>query len=135
MFGGGLKPRPHRGWVIGLIVAGLALAAGPSDAEMQAAGVAWLGLVDQQKYAESWNQASSVFRTQVSEPKWEETVKAAREPLGAVGSRKFLRVTASPDGLYRVLQFQTSFAEKTAVETLTFTLEDGKWKCAAFFIR
>jgi hypothetical protein len=125
----------NRFLTVALVFAGMALAAAPSDAEMQAAGLAWLGLVDQQNYAESWNQASSVFRTQVSEPKWEETAKAARGPLGAVSSRKLLRVSGSPDGLYKVLQFQTSFADKTAVETVTFTLEDGKWKCAGFFIR
>ena len=42
----------------------------------------------------------------------------------------------TPDGEYAVVLFQTAFAKKAdSVETLTFALEEGKWKCAGYFIR
>ena len=133
-----------KGFTLALILAICALIApaAPSNDEMKATGEAWLALIDNQNYAESWREASSVFRAQVTEQKWTDAMKNSREPFGAPVSRKLLRVSfakalpGAPDGEYAVLQFQTSFAKKAdSVETVTFMLDDGKWKSAGFFIR
>lgn len=128
--------------LIAVLSSASGLSAQPSQEEMQATGEAWLLLIDHRQYSESWQKASSGFRTQVSEQKWTEAMKGSREPLGAAASRKLLRLTfaqALPgvaDGEYAVLQFQTSYVNKAdSVETVTFSFEDGKWKCAGFFIR
>lgn len=133
-----------RGFAIALILAVCSAFAGAATTkeEMQATGEAWLALIDHEQYGESWNQASNAFRVQVSAEKWTAAMKAAREPFGEVVSRKLLGVNfakalpGAPDGEYAVLQFHTSFAKKAdSTETVTFALEDGKWKSAGFFIR
>ena len=118
------------------------MAAQPSNEEMQATGEAWLAIIDHGKYSEGWRAASAGFRSQVTEDLWGKAMTNAREPLGAASTRKLLRVPfakslpGTPDGEYAVVLFQTAFAKKAdSVETLTFALEEGKWKCAGYFIR
>jgi hypothetical protein len=119
-----------------------AVHAAPSEKEAQASSESWLALVDDQKYAESWAEASSMFRSQVSQEKWVEMASSVRDPLGPVVSRTLGNVTLTkslpgvPEGDYAVVQFQTAFKNKPqAVETVTMTLEDGKWKIAGYFIK
>src|SRR6202165_6401368 len=52
-----------------------------SQEEAQAKAQAWLSLVDNQKYAESWAESSSMFRSRVPQQRWTDEVKRAREPL------------------------------------------------------
>lgn len=41
-----------------------------------------------------------------------------------------------PDRDYSIVRFQTAFEKSAAaVETLSMTAEDGKWKVAGYFIR
>src|SRR5512136_672001 len=78
----------------------------------------WLGLVDEGKYVESWQQAAQYFKTAVSEAQWEKSLQAVRKPLGNLVSRKVINRTyqtslpGAPDGEYVVIQFQTSFQYK-----------------------
>lgn len=112
-----------------------------SSQEAQASAEAWLSLVDNQKYAESWAESSSMFQSRVAQQKWMEMSKSVREPLGQVTARKLLTVTfakslpGAPDGDYAVLRFQSSFKNKAdAVETVTLVLDGGKMKSAGYFI-
>ena len=66
----------------------------------------------------------------------------AREPLGAVSSRalksviKTSSLPGAPDGEYELLQFQTSFAQKSdASETLVLVREPSGWKVLGYFIQ
>jgi hypothetical protein len=117
-------------------------AATAADDTFRAAAEAWLSLVDRQQYAASWDQAAPVFRAAVDKPKWEQTVRGVREPLGALVSRKFQSAThktsmpGAPDGEYQVLQFETRFANKaSAVETVTMMWDANSWKLAGYFIK
>ena len=104
---------------------------------------AWLKLVDEEKYRESWGQAATFFKNHVTAEGWEQMVGAARKPLGTTLSRNFklakysTSLPGAPDGQYVVIQYDTSFAnKKAAVETITPMLDaDGQWRVSGYYIR
>lgn len=130
---------------LGVILGPIAAVAQNADKEKAAVASAekWLALVDEGRYAESWKQASSYFREQVSEQQWEQAAQKARKPLGKLVSRQLnnqqyrTSLPGAPDGEYVVMQFDTSFAnKKSAVETVTVMIDkDGAWRAAGYFIR
>jgi len=107
---------------------------------VSAAAQKWLSLVDDLKYEESWKEASSTFRDEVTQEQWIAALTRSREPLGLLVSRTRTRIQftnslrGAPDGEYVILHFQTTFANKTATERLTLVKEDGRWRLAAFGI-
>jgi hypothetical protein len=104
---------------------------------------AWLALVDSGKYAESWQEASQLFKAAVTKEQWQTAVGSARNPLGKVLSRKVKSTTSTktlpgaPDGEYVVIQYDSSFEHKqSAIETVTPMLDkDGKWRVSGYFIK
>ncbi|MEW6442894.1 MAG: DUF4019 domain-containing protein [bacterium] len=133
-----------------LVLCGLLLHARPlaraGDTPEQAAGAAgaaWLALVDQGRYAESWKEAAPYFRNAVPEAQWVQSLTAVRQPLGKVLSRKqesaryATALPGAPDGEYVILVFHTSFENKrTAVETVTpMRGQDGKWQVSGYYIK
>jgi len=116
-----------------------------SEAEKLAIASAqsWLEIVDAEKYAESWEEAAELFKSAISEAKWEESIQAVRKPLGKVISRKLdsqkymTSLPGAPDGEYVVIQYKTEFAnKKVAVETITPMLDnDGNWKVSGYYIK
>jgi hypothetical protein len=109
----------------------------------QRAAESWLSLVDSGKYADSWQEASSFFKANVTQEKWPNMLRGVRDPLGKVLSRKLQSATFSkslpgaPDGQYVVLRYDTSFEHKqSAVETITPMLDkDGQWRVSGYFIK
>ncbi len=103
----------------------------------------WMKLVDDGKYAESWDAAAEFLRKAVTKDAFQQQLQGVRSPLGKVLSRKLLTAVFStslpgaPDGQYVVMQFQTSFEnKKEAVETVTPTKDsDGKWRVAGYYIK
>ncbi len=114
----------------------------PVDAAQNADG-AWLALVDNGKYAESWNAASTVFKAAVTEEKWVSAMKTVRAPLGKLQTRVLhsanytKTLPGAPDGEYVVIVYDTSFEHKqVAAETVISTLEkDGVWRVAGYYIK
>jgi len=112
-------------------------------AQAQTATTNWLALTDGSKYAQSWEDAASVFKAAVTKANWESALKGVRVPLGSVTSRKLRAVTftrtlpGAPDGEYVIIQFDTQFANKAAaVETITPMHEkDGSWRVSGYFIK
>ena len=104
---------------------------------------AWLALVDSGKYADSWQEASQLFKTAVTKEKWQDALRGSRDPLGKMLSRKLKSATytktlpGAPDGEYVVIQYESSFDHKqSAVETVTPMLDkDGKWRVSGYFIK
>ncbi len=124
--------------IIGIAAVVVAVA-GPAEDEAAGIGEKWLALLDDQKYEESWDQASSQFRDQVNKDQWVAVLKRAREPMGAKVSRATARVDfvktlrGAPDGDYAIIHYTTSFQNKNDVtERLTLVKEDGKWLAAAY---
>ena len=103
----------------------------------------WLALVDSGKYADSWQEAASLFKGHVTQDQWTKMVGPVREPLGKVVSRKLKSaqytktLPGAPDGEYVVIQYDTSFEHKqAAVETITPMLDkDGKWRVSGYLIK
>jgi hypothetical protein len=103
----------------------------------------WLALVDKEKYGESWREAADLFRSTVQYDLWVASLKALREPLGKLISRKMrtevykTSLPGAPDGQYVVIEFKSSFEhKKTAVETVTPMMgKDGVWRVSGYFIK
>ena len=103
----------------------------------------WLTLVDSEKYAESWKEASELFRNAIKQEQWKQSLQAVRKPLGKLLTRKIRTKTyrtslpGAPDGEYVVIQFETSFEnKKEAVETVTPMMDkDGKWRVSGYYIK
>ena len=104
---------------------------------------AWLSLVDEGKYFESWDQAAEYFRNAVTKEQWLSSLKAARTPLGKVMVRKLkskkyaTSLPGAPDGEYVVIQYETQFEKKkSAIETVTPMLDkDGQWRVSGYYIK
>lgn len=127
--------------IASLMFAALLFAA-PANELAGPSGEAWVKLVDGAKYADSWREASSYFRSRVPQKEWVSMVQGVRRPLGALVSRKQKSLTfaktlpGAPDGNYAVILFDTSFQNKaSAVETLTVMADGENWRVAGYFIR
>jgi hypothetical protein len=103
----------------------------------------WLALVDSGDYEKSWKTAAEYFQHAVPQQQWQQSLTAARKPLGQVVSRqlKSKQYTTSlpdaPDGQYVVIQFETSFEQKKSmVETITPMVNaNGQWRVAGYYIK
>jgi hypothetical protein len=127
---------------IAMLMLGIAAFGEAVQNQAAPAGEAWLKLIDNGKFGESWSEAATLFRTQVPQQTWIEKAQAARASLGALTSRKLKTIKfaktlpGAPDGNYALILFNTSFANKaSAVETLTLTEDVGAWRAAGYFIR
>jgi hypothetical protein len=103
----------------------------------------WLALINSGKYADSWQEASQLFKSHVTKEQWQIALRVTRDPLGKMLSRKLKSATykrtlpGAPDGEYVVIQYESSFEHKQlAMETITPMLDtDGKWKVSGYFIK
>lgn len=114
----------------------------PEQLARQAAG-SWLILVDSGKYADSWQEASSFFKSHVSKEQWRSMLHASRDPFGTMTSRKFRSASytktlpGAPDGEYVVIQYESSFENnQSSAETITPMLDkDGRWRISGYSIK
>lgn len=103
----------------------------------------WLRVVDQGKYADSWQEAAVYFKDAITKEQWQQSLNSFRKPLGRLISRKIqstayqTSLPGAPDGKYVVITFETAFEnKKSAVETVTPMLEkDGTWRVSGYFVK
>jgi hypothetical protein len=142
--------KPPSRWLTG-VAALLALLSTPRtvaaqlapDARGEQAATAWLRLVDDGKYAQSWQDSSSYFRSRVTENDWVSTIASLRQALGGLAARDLAStgtatsLPGGPDGSYVVIQYHSSFTGKrSADETVIMMLDkDGQFRLAGYFIR
>lgn len=94
----------------------------------------WLVLVDDQNYAQSWNQAGKAFQTRQKAGDWAATAAATRAPLGAVASRDLKSIDLSRNNA-AILTYDTVFAHKAAaVETVTLAYDNGGWSVTGYSV-
>jgi len=134
-----------RALLLGLLMAvtvTFAASAGPVEDKAQADGKEWLALLDSKHYADSWSQASALFRQKVDQATWSTQVKSVRDECGDLVSRKVSKVDPRkslpgvPDGDYILLTYQSDFTkEQQLTETLVLTRENDHWRAAGYFIQ
>lgn len=116
------------------------------DAEKvdQASPVAldFLQLLDDGKYAESWQSAAVLMQGKVTEKEWVEKLTKARDLSGALAQRErksasySTEAKDSPDGEYIMLTYTSSFKKAADVsEYVTVMLEGSRWKVAGYFMQ
>jgi len=126
-----------------LLTSAFTLAQAKPEQLAQTSAESWLALTDSGKYAQSWDEASQLFKGAVTKDKWQDALHQVHDPLGKLVSRKFKSATytkslpGAPDGEYVVIQYDTIFENKqTATETVTPMLDkDGKWRVSGYFIK
>jgi len=114
-----------------------------AEAEARTSAQAWLALLDDQQYAETWAQAGAILQGAVSQDEWTRKLSVTLGPLGKVKSRSVRSTEYSttmpgvPDGEYVVVIYDTEFQKKqTAVETVPLMKEDdGMWRVSGYWIR
>lgn len=123
----------------------LAFAAGAEAPEKAAQSAAreWLLLIDAHQYAESWKQAATIFRQQVTPEQWEASVKSVHAQTGKLVSRKLKSaeftksLPNAPEGEYVVLQYDSVFEKARAVVETVIPMKDkdGVWRVSGYFVR
>jgi len=114
--------------------------------EAQGAASEWLKLVDSGNYAQSWDEAADLMKSNVAKEQWLEILNRNRAPLGLLLSRKLTSaeyrgsIPGVPAGEYVVLQYESSFQNKGSVletvETATPTVDkNGRWRVSVYYIR
>jgi len=139
--------------IVSILIVGLLSSAGigAANAEDRNAAVqqatkaadAWLKLVDEGNYRESWQQAASIFRGKITPEGWETLAKATREHTGALISRKFelaayaTSLPGAPPGQYVVIEYEASYANiKSVIDKVTPMLDtDGQWRVSGYWIQ
>lgn len=103
----------------------------PVTAEVVEAARGWLLLLDQGRWADSYQATGAAFRRLNTPQVWAAASERVRAPLGAVATRTLIsqeNLPAPPHG-YEVVKFRTRFANKAdAVETVTLDRENGGWR-------
>jgi len=120
----------------------LVLTAEPADKEAAtAAGQKWLILLDKEKYDDSWKEAAAMFKDEVTQQQWIDSLKQFRQPLGGMVARSVARIDftrtlrGAPEADYSIIHFKTDFSNKTGVtERLTLVKEESGWKASAYAI-
>lgn len=104
--------------------------------------LSWLALLDNSAWAESWQAAGAMFKSQVSEADWTTAVRTVREPIGAFVSRtpqsaeRSNSLPGAPDGEYWMVQYQSVFANRQdATETVVLAREGSDLKVIGYFVR
>lgn len=112
-------------------------------AAAQAAATEWLTHVDAGRYAESWTHAATFFKKAVTQEKWQEAIKQARDRVGTSKTRTISSAVpqsnppGAPPGEYVIIQYSSVFElQPTAREMVTAVREaDGAWRIVGYFVQ
>ncbi|MEN6331477.1 MAG: adenosylcobinamide amidohydrolase [Smithella sp.] len=113
------------------------------EKEVVGSALKWLAMLDEGRFAESWENTSEIFRQSLQQGQWVKTVGAVRNEMGKKVSRQFYRslytrsLPGVPDGEYMIIEFNTAFENKKgAIETVTSKLDkDGFWSISGYFVK
>ncbi len=102
---------------------------------------AWLVLIDDGAYDESWDVASSVVQGAMHKDEWGPTMRQARAPYDPISNRELVQsqfmtsVPNMPDGEYVRLTFTTDTASGKVNEIVALIYEGGGWSVMGYFLR
>ena len=131
------------GIVTGLFGAALLAVAADVDPAAEKCASSWLALVDAAKYDESWNEAHSMFKQQVTKDQWVAGITDLVTRLGKIQSRKQKEATATktlpqlPPGDYVKFVYDSAYENlPNAVDTLIVGKDrDGTWRVMGYFVQ
>ncbi|NGX46570.1 MAG: hypothetical protein K940chlam2_01765 [Chlamydiae bacterium] len=112
----------------------------PTTSESNAEAISWLTLQDQGQYGSAWSDASSLMKDIITQSQWVAAMKALRQPLGSVKTRKTgtpQTVKSLPGGTkgdFVIISYQTSFSFKSlATEKVTLMTDAlNQWRVVAY---
>ncbi len=116
---------------------------GKAEQAAQAAAESWLALVDAGNYDQSWEEAASIFKEQVTKEQWKSAVGMVQNQVGKLQSRKLKSASyaknppSAPPGEYVNIQYASKFQNlPAALESITPMLDkDGKWRVSGYFVK
>jgi hypothetical protein len=105
-----------------------------------AAAQAWLKLVDQGQYPQSWDAGALTYQVTITRNEWTKALNLARKPLGSVTSRELIKQDPAenpknlPAGDYMVIYFKTAFSNRpNAHERVILQKQNsGQWKMLTY---
>ncbi|MDQ1453632.1 MAG: hypothetical protein QOK38_3498 [Acidobacteriaceae bacterium] len=114
-----------------------------AESQAQASDLTWLAMINQGKYAQSWETASDSFQSAMKEEDWQRALDHVRTPLGKVLKRNLsasnytTSLPGAPDGQYVVTSFNTQFEHKFSAQERVVAKrgQDGNWRVTGYFIR
>lgn len=125
--------------ILGLVGACASEDIGTNDSP-QSAAEAFLSLIDQDNYQESWTEASNLLRDNVDADQWAEHAASYRQPLGIVAYRNLNSIEfhdwleEMPAGDYALVFFDSSLADNgNASEMVGLVLDDNSvWRVIGY---
>jgi Protein of unknown function (DUF4019) len=107
------------------------------------AGQVFLGLLDEGRYGDAWQESAEMLKHEVDRDAWVESMQRLRVDLGSFRSRtlvgkEYQPTDTAPGGYVFLLRYQTDFTGTPGVlETLTVVMEDesGPWRAAGYAVR
>lgn len=103
----------------------------------------WLALVDANDYAGSWAATGDLFKGEVSEEEWRESMAVFREDMGAVRERTLQDQTletimpGAPEGEYLMLEYRSVFDQQARGAELVVLMrqDDDSWRVIGYFLQ
>lgn len=138
------------GTLIALAVACSPLLAAPISAQSggehaaakqqaRAAAEAWLTLVDDDKFAASWDSAAALFRERVERDEWVQRGRQLRDTVQAPSTRTLATTQyrdslqqASGSGPFVILKYRSSFGTGRFEELVLTVRQDTTWKVTGY---
>jgi len=106
------------------------------------AAMKFLHQIDNDHFAESWQEAARLMREKVTQQEWVETLTKSRALSGALVERTEENASYStsakdsPEGEYILFTFESQYERaQNVTEYLTVMLEDDRWRVAGYFIK
>ena len=97
----------------------------------------WLSLIDKNRYPETWESMSDIFKKTSTKKQWLDDLNGFRKPLGKPLERKLLDVTESSEedlGKYLILQYQSLFKNNVSKGEAVSVIRDSEdeWKILGY---
>lgn len=117
---------------------------GAADAKPHSdTGLAWLHLIDQQQFDQSWDQASPFLKSHITKDQWAATLREKRLPLGHITARDHAtseyryHIPGIGDGTFQVIVYRTHFGNQTKMdETLILSRENNdQWRPIGYYLK
>ena len=113
----------------------------PDEKAAESAARQWVELLDNAKYADSWDKASDVFQ-RVPRDKWIGVVQQVRQKAGKMQDRELLEakftttIPHAPEGRYVVVRYKTQFSNPPlTLESVLMTEQNGAWKTMGYALK